>query len=432
MKRLDLTITAQSPLAIGRQKPGGSISTVENYIPGSVVRGAIASLMLRQAQQNDTDFAAEPDSDFRALFIEGKALFLNAYPALAEIGDVLQVQPEVEVLPATALSAKNGGGFKPKNGVFDALIDRFCAEEYGKIYDPNCPKDEDGGRVDPFKGFYSRDRQGRYHSHSTSTRLLTRVGINRRRATAEEKILYSIEVLEESKRHTSTSGIPQVEPMVFAGSILVQDEFAETLYGYIQACSSEFRLGNSASRGLGRVKIEAEIQDIQATVNSRVNVFNQALERRWNLWKLFDSRKSCPAAQRLFFTLDLQSDAILTEQWRRTTVISETMLHSRLQALLEFAGSAVKLNGDLNLHAAYSSYDYRAGWNAAWGLMKEIELTTDRGSVYLFSIDREHHKAWLKALELLEIWGIGDRTSEGFGQIKVCDEFHCVFREESA
>jgi CRISPR-associated protein Csx10 len=32
-------------------------------------------------------------------------------------------------------------------------------------------------------------------------------------------------------------------------------------------------------------------------------------------------------------------------------------------------------------------------------------------------------------LKLLEQRGIGDRTSEGFGQVKVCDEFHCVFRE---
>ena len=42
MKQLALTVTAQSPLAIGRRKPGGSVSEAEQYIPGSVLRGAIA------------------------------------------------------------------------------------------------------------------------------------------------------------------------------------------------------------------------------------------------------------------------------------------------------------------------------------------------------------------------------------------------------
>jgi hypothetical protein len=37
--------------------------------------------------------------------------------------------------------------------------------------------------------------------HSVSKRLLTRVGVNRRRATAEEQILYSIEVLNESQHN---------------------------------------------------------------------------------------------------------------------------------------------------------------------------------------------------------------------------------------
>lgn len=430
MKRIDLTITARSPLAIGRQKPGGSVSEVEHYIPGIVVRGAIAGFMLRQAQQSDTDLSQDPESDFKALFMDGKALFLNAYPALAEINDTLQVQPGVQVLPATALSAKNGGGFKPKNGVFDSLIDRFCAEQQGRIYDPNCP--QDGDRVDPFKGFYSRSGK-QYYSHAVNTRLLTRVGINRRRATAEESILYSIEVLDEFKRHTNKAGTLQVEPMVFLGSIWMQeDDLAETLCDYLQNYCNEFRLGNSASRGLGKVTLKAVKQDVSSTVPARIQNFNQALDNRWKLWKLFGSSQNCPTKERLFFTVDLQSDAILTEQWRRTTVISESMLQSRLQTLLALNGSDARLEGNLQLHAVYSSYDYRSGWNAAWGLMKDVELTTQYGSVYLFSIDRDQQTSWLQALEQLDFWGIGDRTAEGFGHVKVCDEFHCVFREEPA
>lgn len=37
MKRVELTITALSALAIGRRKPG-SVNEAEGYIPGSVIR----------------------------------------------------------------------------------------------------------------------------------------------------------------------------------------------------------------------------------------------------------------------------------------------------------------------------------------------------------------------------------------------------------
>ena len=85
-------------------------------------------------------------------------------------------------------------------------------------------------------------------------------------------------------------------------------------------------------------------------------------------------------------------------------------------------------NSSLNLEVAYSSYDYLSGWNAAWGLMKDIELITNKGAVYLFSIDTNQLDSWVKALIALEMSGVGDRTSEGFGQIRVCNEFHLVLR----
>ena len=53
----------------------------------------------------------------------------------------------------------------------------------------------------------------------------------------------------------------------------------------------------------------------------------------------------------------------------------------------------------LKLEVAYSSYNYRSGWNAAWGLMKDIELVTNRGGVYLFSVDKGREKLWIDKLK---------------------------------
>ncbi|QLE54772.1 CRISPR-associated RAMP protein Csx10 [Nostoc sp. TCL26-01] len=404
MQKIDLEIQALSPLAIGRQKPGGNVSEVEKYIPGSVIRGAIASQILNQVHPP----IISDDDDFHKLFLgDNPAIFKNAYPAKNTINS------EVRVIPATALSSKAKSGFKSEKtyGAFDTLIDYFCADRYGYIYDPNCPGD--GGRLDTFTGFYSQ-QNGKYDNSSINSRLLTRVGINRRRATSEERVLYSIAVLNESQQKKQ-------QPVIYRGAVLVNDDLALSLQQFIQSHRDNLRLGGAGSRGLGKVKITANTPvAIQSNAINQVAEFNQKLHQRWHEWsEIFGTPLETLPKNRTYFTIDLQADAILTDNWQRTTVISTKMLQ-------EFT----KIDDDsLQLHTAYSSYDYRSGWNSAWGLMKDIELVTSKGSVYLFSTENQH--LWLQAWENLEIYGIGDRTSEGFGQVQICNEFHSVFREKA-
>ncbi|MGE5655199.1 MAG: CRISPR-associated RAMP protein Csx10 [Actinomycetota bacterium] len=408
MKQILLTIKALSPLAIGLKKPG-SVSEANDYIPGAAIRGAIAAAMLQQSGQPKADFS-QGDNDFKTLFLgEKAAVFCNAYPIAADS------ETEVRVLPSTAVSSKTNPGFKPKgNGVFDTLIDRFCAEGYGQLYDPNCPVD--WGRVEPHSAFYSLSKdkfksESKFKSHSVDKRILTRVGINRRRATAEEEILYSLEVLSEVQGKDK-------EAALYQSSIFLEDEeLANLLVQFIN--SHSFRLGGAASRGLGKVEIQAEVREPQETVNSRIGQFNEALISRWNSWEIFGQPQNELDKNRTYFTLDLQSDAILEEDWRRTTVITPEML-------CDFAGASYD---SLQLHVAYSSYDYRSGWNSAWGLMKDVELITNKGAVYLFSTAAI--EKWIPALQTLEFRGVGERTEEGFGQLQVCNEFHLVFREDA-
>jgi CRISPR-associated protein Csx10 len=84
----------------------------------------------------------------------------------------------------------------------------------------------------------------------------------------------------------------------------------------------------------------------------------------------------------------------------------------------------------LKLEVAYSSYDYRSGWNAAWGLPKDVELVTKMGGVFLFRLAAKPSQNFYSALSKLEEQGMGNRTSEGFGQVRICDEFHQIFREQ--
>src|SRR4028118_957372 len=409
MQRIELEIKALSALAIARQKAGGSIGEAVDYIPGTVIRGAVAAQILDLSNGRSGDLT-ENGGDFQALFLsDNPAIFQNAYPALVINGKLISKDrfEENGVLPATALSSKNKPGFKPKNnGVFDTLIDRFCAEGYGYPYDPNCP--EDGGRVDPAGiSFYCKFNK-KYHSLSANKRLLTRVGINRRRATSEEEILYSLEVLNESQEKKQN-------PVYYRGAILVKEDLAESLRDFIQEHHQNFRLGGSTSRGLGKVEITTK-QPVSAkiAVEQKLTKFTNSIQDRWQKWGVFGVPLKELSGDRTYFTLDLQSDAILTENWRRTTVISEKMLQQFTQVE----------DPSLKLEAAYSSYDYLSGWNAAWGLMKDVELITNKGSVYLFSTTQR--EIWDNVLGELEVRGVGDRTCEGFGQIQICNQFHNV------
>ena len=418
MQRIELEIKALSPLAIARYKPGGSISEAVDYVPGTVIRGAVAAQILNESGHQFTNLT-ENGGDFQSLFLsDNPAIFQNAYPALVINGKIIP-QARFEdngVLPTTALSSKNKPGFKRreddpgKNGVFDSLIDRFCAEGYGYPYDPNCPKD--GERVDAADiSFYCKFKN-KYHSLKANKRLLTRVGINRRRAASEEEILYSVQVLNESQDKKQ-------QPVCYRGAILVEDDLAESLRNFIEQRNQNFRLGGSTSRGLGKVEINTKKPvSARMDVEQKITKFNKIFQERWDKWRVFGNPVKELPANPTYFTLDLQSDAILTENWRRTTVISEKML--RQFAKVE--------DSSLKLEAAYSSYDYLSGWNAAWGLMKDVELITNKGSVYLFSTSQA--EPWIERLGELEMSGLGDRTSEGFGQIQICNQFHNIFRDK--
>lgn len=400
MKAILLKITAQSPLAIGGKKIG-VVSEAEDYIAGSVIRGAIASQVLQQTGYQTNDLT-QNGGDFQSLFLDDSyAIFQNAYPS--------PNHQRSSVLPATAVSSKTDPGFKPKgNGVFDTLIDRFCAESYQHPYNPNCPKD--GGRVEPFSGFYTV-KYNQYQTHSVAKRLLTRTGINRRRAVAEEEILYTLEVLNETAHDD--------QPSCYQGKILVEDEtLANHLTAYINNNPQRFRLGSAASRGLGKVVMNASVTEVVSQVSSRIQVFNQALQTRWEKWgNLFG--RTLEKLQPTYFTLTLQAEAILTEQWQRTTVLTPALLQQE---------TGIE-DDTLQLQTAYTSYDYRSGWNSAWGLMKDQALVTNRGGVYLFST--ANPEIWQEALIRLEQTGIGERTWEGFGQVQICSPFHFVFREEA-
>lgn len=405
MKTIWLKITAQAPLALNEHKPGGSqFQEGLKFIPGTVVRGAVARAL---------NYSARPG--YEALWqaiTQETACFGDAGPGIG-------ARPHL--LPTTAASCKDHAGFKTAgqgHGVFDTLIDRLCWETLqppGLLYLPGCP--ECDGRLKAQGGWYTV-RSGRYYANIPVSHLLTRVAINRRRAVAEARLLYSVNVMSEYMEDPlALADLParrRLAPTEFRSPVRLPDAAAAQLLALLPELEV---LGGGSSRGLGQVEVaEDETPGAELPLANRLADFNATIAGRKSGWEALARGQKLPAGG--YFTLDLQAEAILERDWQPAYVYDAAALQSESGC-----------QAPLTLVRSYAGYSYRSGWQGAWGLPKETAATTRAGSLFLFHT--KDLKSWAEALARLEEDGIGARRGEGFGRVRVCDEFHTVMREEA-
>lgn len=400
---LTIKVTLKSPLITGGRKPTGQAVEAVQHIRGGLMRGAIAKAWLADSEDG------EPDADFRQLFLnDGAGIFRNCYPG-------------PNVLPATAVGCKDFSGFlkkgdDEKHGIFDTLLEQIAAEKAGWLYQPGCPCCN--GRVDAKTGFYTKSDQV-YQLRNLSTRLLTRVAINRHRRVAEDELLYhlnAVDPLSTEKKKGDLNGSEERRKVSLHGSIRVPSDLvskvSDTLQKQVQW------LGGGTSRGLGRVCVKVTKSNNSDSLENRIAGFNEELQKLWETYCHLPNVKM-DAFEGTYFSIDLQSDAILTaaDGWQRSIVLTAPMLQE-----------IADCNVPVTLIRSFASYDCVSGWNAAWGLPKETELATRMGSVFIFHTPDV--ESWKLCLKTLENTGIGNRREEGFGQILICDPFHLRTREK--
>ncbi len=389
---LQIKITLKSPLLPGGRKPTGQAAEAVQYIRGGLIRGAIAKVWRADSENS------EPDADFQQLFLnEDAGIFRNCYPGS-------------KVLPATAVGCKDFSGFlkegdEDKHGIFDTLLERIVSEKAESMYQPNCPCCS--GRVESQGGFYEHVGTS-YERRALNTRLLTRVAINRQRKVAEDELLYhltAVDPLTADEKEGTLQGSARVP------SDLVS-QVADTLQKQVR------RLGGGTSRGLGQIRVKVTKPSDRDSLEERISEFNEELKRLWGAYHHL-STVEMDAFKGTYFSVNLQSDTILTAEdgWQRSMVLTAPMLQK-----------IADCKAEVTLIRSFASYDYVSGWNAVWGLPKEVDLGTRMGSVFVFhtpDID-----TWLPELQTLESIGIGNRREEGFGQILICDRFHLQMKDK--
>lgn len=382
-KSIKIVITLDEDLNISDAgSPGYFLKTLD-YIPASTLRGGLANKL------KDLLSGGFGNPLFKKLFLDPKdsLIFSNAYPYSEGI--------ETKPIPLTARTCKAWPGFRDEggDGVWDILIPELINKDIPKKCN-KCPT-----ALEPLDGYYLANFSG---SYLIPLKVSTKTALNRKLGTSQEGMLYSLESIEKGEKFIARIKSPSEE---------VINNLLDTL-----TLKGILFLGHSKSRGQGHIRFELRKDDASGNrLSKRFEGFNR---------KILQLQGEDPDAwenqEERFLSLTLLSDLLLPleERGYPYKLYSDTLRKYFKQGL----------NGlDLKLVRSYVRTNFKGGWNDAHKLPKEGRWAIECGSVFLYSLksnDEEITKKLLEDLERIEDFGLGLKTQEGFGQVRVCDEFH--------
>lgn len=418
-----LTVKLCSPISLNKDRATENTKTLD-YIPGTTIRGGIASGYLNSLP------GKKPDETFKEIFLDEKVRFGNLYPEGSS------------PIPKTAVSCKRWKGFKNEEGEHHGVYDNLPLlgmrwvitstgknsiselDKINKILKENrlcriCNKNGQEHPLEPFSNYYKYklDFNKEPVRVIQKKRLLTRTGINRRTGNVEHNILFNIEVLS-AWRKSEKDG--KEYPTKFGGWIEF-DESDSSLSGTIEPFLKEnsiLRIGVARSRGLGKVQVasfkdDGRDNDIEK-FKIRLNSFNKFFHKMAKSLGKDIYRKYFN--NHYFFTIDLYSDLIVFDKFLRYKTRLDDDEVSRM-----FPAH----HNEISIIGGIRNTSPVIGWNAALGMPKSDEIAIDKGSVFLLSYKGDRpDESLFKRLMSLESDGWGSRKGEGFGGLKISDEFH--------
>ncbi len=376
MKRYKLTLTAQSPVAIGEwMTTRSNVRESMDYVPGGVLRGALAQLILERLGNHNTSQRAlgggttALQQAFNAVFGKDGAQFRFLTP----------FSEGWIPAPATALFNKQDDEYR-----YDTLF----ALIKGEPYEMQCP--ETGDRLERGRGYLVRDEaSGWRKAKMPSKTTYVRVGLNRATEAAEEGVLYAIEAVDA--------------PIVFTGEVLLPTPACEQAFQQIldALCWRDgqirLRIGSARSRGFGEVELKCE--DAQPEPSAiPLDQFEKHAGMR-------------------IFTLLTRTPAIVYDACGQPAA---TLTPDILRNYLPDLPSSVQLHEG----ATRVERELVSGWSGAWGMPKPVQQAIAPGSVFTYTYDASERNAVEQCLQQLAVQGVGERTAEGYGQFAVCSSYH--------
>lgn len=389
VQEIFVTLRPRSALRMGRVKATGAYLDTLQYLPGSVLRGALAEWLILNGKAKEI------------LPTIRRMRFGNLFPSLT---DGVYALP----FPLTALECKVKPGFKeaPRDkprekghGVRDTLLLALAYSEMERMFDfrfsvpmvLRCR--ECGGRMERASGFYAHLPEG-WVKVRVKTAMQTKVALSRHRRASQEGMLYRVIAI-------------RLEEVSFVGRLWVEEEKDLEL---LMEAVSNVGVGSLTTRGFGRAELK-ETEASLPSVRERVEKFNQKLKEVWEGLADLASQVgfNVPGEPKhTYFSLDFLSPAILRDAGGLPT--------------LKFEIS--RKEGRLAPVFWVTQPFFVSGWSTAWGLPKPSALAAGMGSVYVYKVEGSLEEIVPKLEELEASGATEDRAEEGLGEILICHPFH--------
>ncbi len=388
-----LALTPVEAIQTGEIKPKGDYLGTRGYIPGSVLRGALAEWLKAQ------------DKASQILPIVQQIRFGNLFPSVSEAVWTLP-------FPMTAMECKLHSGFREVplgdarnagHGIRDSLLIALAYAELersgARFPVPRllrCTfRDKDGkpcgGRMERVGGFYAKLPEG-WKKVSIPRAVQTKVALSRYRRASQEQMLYRVVALR-----------PQG---VFVGRVWTDDP---DILDVLREAVQNMGVGALTTRGFGTASLrESDVRF--PTIDKRLRTFNEKLREVWHdlaeLTKQVGSSVS-DEPEKTYFSVDLLSPAIFTDPSGIPTLKLRLQLNGTCLEPVWWATQPV----------------FVGGFSTAWGMPKPTALGAAMGSVYVFRIEQTENEI-IPALKNIETQGVGRRSDEGLGEILICHPFH--------
>ena len=311
------------------------------------------------------------------------ARFGNLYPSALSENDQM---PDVFPAPVTAFACKSHGD---RHDLQDALREWLRGAPRSTTC-MKCP-----ARLERYRSVVG-------YPGKVPLRPLLRVGMNRLTEAAQDQALYTLEAIQ-----------PQANPkkqLLFTGYWQMTDtqwkQLGDLLNKYFPpgVAKNEWRLriGSARARGLGEALLR--VQDVTTP-----SLSSDLAARLGNFQKI------APDSERLYFSLTARSPVLV---YNELGVVAMKLTLDILQAY----GTA--LPAGIAERGVFVEHDWLSGWSQAWGLPKPVGQAMAAGSVFVYSVPQTERQSLLRLLEVIETSGLGERRSEGFGELVACDPFH--------
>lgn len=373
--RLSGVLIAEEPLHIGSGRRTGVIKHSLPYIPGSFIRGAVGSALVKAVCKLDRPLADHEgcphydDCAYVRLFEKShkssRIFFRYAYPLHLKCGGLYRPAPK------TMYKCENSQCGK----VFDALI-------------PPDKCDACGGRVKPYRGFICDKCQEEESSPIRLSRF-TSTAIDRARGAAA--------MIPGPKEAAGTLHTLEAIPKgsKFHLEAIIHRDLAddlELLKAVIERGLPDEGMGGSRSRGFGKVSIQdLDIKPVEV----------EMVERRAN--RIDVSRFSVQALSPLILSSVLEA---------------RTLLEGARRAYSWVFHEGKPILPDVTLEASRLSVEPYSGWSQKEDRPRRIYQAMTAGSIFQFKCEGE---AGLlsKALAALEVYPLGDYKPHGCGQLAI-------------